>query len=130
MQQHMLANMRNHLQAMTEILLAMSKAEYSKAADLADQRLGLESTGASACKEDEAATPAKVAASDMFPDRMIGAHMPMAMRKLGLAMHQSASDFAAIARAAARTGDAKPALAALSQVSQNCVACHSAYRIR
>ena len=130
MQQHMLGNMRSHLQVMTDILLALSNAEYSKAADLADQRLGLGSAGASACMEDESAPASGKAAGGMDPDREMGAYMPAAMRKLGLAMHQSASDFAAVARATAKTGDAKPAMAALSRVTQNCVGCHTSYRIR
>ncbi len=39
--------------------------------------------------------------------------MPEGMRKLGLAMHQSASDFGTEAPKAAKTGDGRPASAAL-----------------
>jgi mono/diheme cytochrome c family protein len=62
-------------------------------------------------------------------EQMMSQSMPAGMRAAGLAMHQAASQFSAEARAAARSRDAGKAFAALSKVTQQCVACHSAYRV-
>jgi cytochrome c556 len=45
-------------------------------------------------------------------------------------MHTSASEFAGVAVRAAATHDTKMAVEALSQVTQNCVACHAGYRLQ
>lgn len=56
--------------------------------------------------------------------------MPEGMRNIGLEMHQAASNFAIEAKKAAKTNNAKPALAALSKVTQQCSTCHSAYKVQ
>lgn len=107
MQQHMLANMRDHLTAFNEILNNMAQNELEKAADIAEHRLGmssLETHGAS----------------------HMAKFMPEGMRKAGTSMHQAASRFAL----KAQEGEVLPAYRALSEVSAACVACHSGYRIR
>ena len=43
MQDHMKRNMRDHLQALSEIEEALGASLYSKAADIAEQRLGMSS---------------------------------------------------------------------------------------
>lgn len=107
MQQHMLSNMRDHLQAFNEILASMANGELDKAADIAEHRLGmssLESHGA----------------SHMAP------FMPQGMQQAGTSMHQAASRFAL----KAQEGEALPAYAMLSALTSACVACHTGYRIR
>jgi hypothetical protein len=129
MRAHTLANMRDHLQALSEILTAMSSAQYASAARIADTRLGLASPSAEGCKaEGTAATPQMSQPASM--DHQMAQFMPENMRKIGLAMHQSASAFAVAAAKAGRTGNAKPALAALSRVTAQCAACHAAYRVQ
>lgn len=129
MRQHTLANMRDHLQALSEILTAMSSAQYARAARIADARLGMESPSAAGCKSEGAmATPQMSKPAGM--DHQMSQFMPEAMRKIGLDMHQSASAFAVAATKAAKTGNAKPALAALSRVTEQCTACHAAYRVQ
>jgi hypothetical protein len=51
------------------------------------------------------------------------------MQDIGTAMHRSASRFSVAALDAAATSDVKPALAASSEVTANCVARHAAYRL-
>jgi hypothetical protein len=107
MQEHMMANMRDHLVVIHEILINMVNGEMDKAAELAESRLGmssLESHGAS---------------------HMAG-FMPEGMRQAGTNMHRAASRFAL----KAQEGEALPAYGALTEVTSACVACHSAYRIR
>ncbi len=107
MQQHMLANMRDHLAAINEILDNMSKGRLDNAAEIAESRIGmssLESHGA----------------------RHMAKFMPEGMRNAGSKMHQAASRFAL----KAQEGDALAAYGALTDVTTACVACHSAYRIR
>jgi len=49
MREHMLSNMRGHLQALNEILAALSIGDVAKAGKIAETRLGVESPGAAAC---------------------------------------------------------------------------------
>lgn len=130
MRQHILANMRDHLDAMTGILAALGAGDYGKAGQIADARLGLNSPAAAGCKVggDSAGKPQMSSPMDM--EQMMAQYMPAGMRQVGLSMHQAASDFAAEATKAAGSGDAKPALAALARVTQGCTACHSAYRVQ
>ena len=107
MQQHMMANMRDHLVVINELLINMAHGELDKAAEVAENRLGmssLESHGASHM--------AKL--------------MPEGMRQAGTTMHRAASRFAL----KAQEGEVLPAYSALSEVTSACVACHSGYRIR
>jgi len=107
MQDHMLANMRDHLAAINEILASMGSDDGDKAAQIAETRLGMSSLGTHG-------------ASHMAP------FMPERMREIGTGMHHAASRFAL----RAQEGEPGPALKALSEVTAACVACHSAYRIR
>jgi hypothetical protein len=107
MQEHMMANMRDHLEAINEILVNMKNGELEKAADAAESRLGmssLESHGA----------------------RHMAEFMPEGMRQAGTNMHRAASRFALNAQ----EGEILPAYNVLSEVTSACVACHSGYRIR
>jgi hypothetical protein len=123
MRQHMLSQMRAHLEALQAILAALGAGDAGKAGDIAEKRLGLGAPGAAACDPSRAKDGDGMAA-------MMGAHMPPEMREMGMAMHSSASDFAVVAAKAHETGDLKPALAALATVTENCAACHSAYKLR
>lgn len=129
MRAHTLSNMRDHLQALSEILMAMSSGQYNQAAKIADTRLGMDSPAAEGCKVANAAGSQPMP-KPMNMDHQMSQFMPEGMRKVGLEMHQSASAFAAAAIKAGNTGNAKPALAALSKVTQQCAACHSAYKVQ
>lgn len=107
MQSHMLANTRDHLAALNEILASMAGGDGDKAAQIAETRLGMSSL-------------ATHGASHMAP------FMPERMREIGTGMHHAASRFAL----RAQEGEPGPALKALSDVTAACVACHSGYRIR
>lgn len=122
MRQHMLSQMRAHLEALQAILAALGAGDPGKAGAIADKRLGLGAPGAAACDPS--------AKGDDPMAAMMGAHMPPQMREMGMAMHSSASDFAAVAAKARETGDLKPALTALATVTENCAACHSAFKLR
>ena len=107
MQQHMLANMRDHLETLDALLGHLATGELDAAADLAEQRLGMSSL------DDHGAAH-------------MAQFMPEGMRAAGTAMHRAASRFARVAE----EGDRDRALAALREVSAACVACHRGYRIR
>ena len=106
MKQHMLGRMRDHLLALNEIQYALANGELDKASDIAETRIGMSSMSLQMRQE-------------MAP------HMPKAMRKIGMEMHRAASRFAM----KATEGDPLPALNSLSAVTQQCVACHAAYRL-
>jgi len=107
MQQHMMANMRDHLTTLNEILTDMANGEMDKAADIAESRLGM-----SSLESHGAAHMAKF--------------MPAGMQQSGTRMHRAASRFAL----QAQQGELLPATRALAEVTAACVACHKDYRIR
>lgn len=124
MRDHMLANMRDHVETLHAILGALAANDPAKAGEIADARLGLSSPGAASCDPKAAGKGADMMAT------MMSEHMPEQMRAYGFAMHSAASDFAALAAKAAQSGDIRPALGALAEVTRNCAACHAAYRLR
>lgn len=107
MQQHMLANMRDHLATLDRILAHLAADEPDQAADLAEARLGMSSL-------------------DSHGARHMAGMMPAEMQDIGTGMHRAASRFARVAR----EGDNAAATAALQKVTAACVACHAGYRIR
>lgn len=106
-----LANMRDHLLALSEIQAALAGEEFDKAAEIAEQRLGMTSLKLHGAHE-------------------VAGYMPEGMQAIGTRMHEAASRFAITASDAAVSGDINPALAALSRVTESCVACHSRYRLQ
>jgi hypothetical protein len=52
------------------------------------------------------------------------------MRTIGLAMHQAARDFAVEVDKVAKSGNPKPALVALSKVTQQCAACRKSCKVQ
>ena len=107
MQQHQLANMRDHLKSINEILLNMGNGDLDKAAAIAEARLGMSSLSLHG-----ASHMAKV--------------IPKEMGKIGTSMHKAASRFAL----KAEEGEPLPAYKALQEVTSACVACHAAYKTR
>jgi cytochrome c556 len=111
MQEHMLANMRDHLAAMGEIQAALAAGKFEQAADIAENRIGMSSLQSHG-------------ASHMAP------YMPKPMQDIGTAMHRSASRFARTAQEAQVQGGVPRALDALAELTQQCVACHASYRLK
>jgi hypothetical protein len=110
MQEHMRANMRDHLLAVSEIQAALAAGQFDAAAAIAEQRLGMTSLEAHGA-------------------RHMATMMPESMQAIGTAMHRAASRFAMTAQAAAVDGDLARALGGLAEVTQQCVACHAGYRL-
>ena len=111
MQAHILENMRDHLLAVNQILEAIGKSEYEKAATIAEDRLGM-----NALKTHGAYENSKF--------------MPKGMQDVGTQKHRNASKFAIAIQNSSATGDIKPAIMALSATTQACVACHAGYRLK
>jgi len=101
--------MMDHMAAVNELLGYLGSGDLDRAAETAEERMGLSSMG-------------KHRATGMGPGRF----MPPEMRQIGLGMHTAASEFAKTAA----QGDLQASVAALQQVTAACVACHNAYRIR
>jgi cytochrome c556 len=55
--------------------------------------------------------------------------MPEGMQAIGTRMHRAASQFSLVVNDTSVTGDVKPALAALANLTEQCVACHAGYRL-
>lgn len=111
MRVHTIGNMRDHLLALQEIDMALSKNDFESAASVAEQRLGMSSLE-------------KHGAAHMAP------FMPQAMQDIGTQMHRAASRFAIEAQTASVSNDVRPALGALGGVMQQCVACHATFRLQ
>jgi hypothetical protein len=107
---HMLANMRDHLQALGEINAALAAGRHEEASKVAEQRLGMSSLATHGAHH-------------------MAAFMPKGMQDAGTLMHRSASRFAIEAGNAGVTGDLRPALSALAGVMNACVGCHAGYRV-
>ena len=101
------ADMMDHLLAMNEIIGYLATDNLDAAADVAETKMGVQSMG-------------KHRGSGMGP----GKFMPVGMRSMGMQMHQSASEFARVAK----TGDVKRAYQAFQNVTTSCVSCHYSYR--
>jgi hypothetical protein len=110
MRLHTITSMRDHLLALQEIDVALSRNEFDKAATIAEQRLGMSSL-------------------ELHGAAHIAPFMPQGMQDIGTQMHRAASRFAVEAQNASVANDVRPALAALGTVMQQCVACHAAYRL-
>jgi hypothetical protein len=110
MRVHTIASMRDHLLALQEIDDALSRNDFDKASRVAEQRLGMSSL-------------------ELHGAAHIAPYMPQGMQDIGTEMHRSASRFAVEAQNASVSNDVRPALAALSTVMQQCVACHATYRL-
>lgn len=111
MRLHMLSNMRDHLLALQQIQDALANERFDDAAQIAEQRLGMTSL-------------------ELHGAHDVAPYMPAPMRKIGSGMHRAASQFAIAAGDAAASGDVKPALAALADVTAQCVACHEGFRVQ
>ena len=111
--ENILMQMRDHLAAISEIQELLAKRDFDGAGKLAEQRLGMGSMQAHGGHEAAIAT-----------------HMPAGMRELGGSMHRAASRFATASQDAAVSDKIEPALAALSEVTKLCVACHTTYKAR
>ncbi|MCI4661897.1 MAG: cytochrome c [Neomegalonema sp.] len=114
MQEHMLANMRDHLRAIEEILAALAADDADTAAQIAETRLGMSSLGSHGAAH-------------------MAQFMPETMRSLGTDMHRAASRFALAVQDADL--DPSPQAAqgvhgALQEILGSCNACHASYRLR
>ncbi len=105
-QQHMLSNMRDHLVVINEILIYLSTDEMDKAADIAENRLGMSAMSSHGAGEQ-------------------AQYMPDGMKKAGSSMHRAASRFAR----KSEEGDPAEAYKALQEVTSACIACHAAYKV-
>jgi hypothetical protein len=110
MRLHTIANMRDHLLALQEIDMALSRNDFDQAAKVAEGRLGMSSL-------------------ELHGASHIAPFMPQGMQDIGTQMHRAASRFAVEAQNASVSNDVRPALAALGDVMQQCVACHATYRL-
>lgn len=107
LKEHTLTNMRHHLQAIDGILEALAKNDTDKAADIAEQQLGMSSLS-------------------LHGAHKASAYMPLAMRKAGMRLHHTASKFALIAP----EGDNRKTFAALREVTLSCISCHAQFKFK
>jgi hypothetical protein len=108
---HTLANMRDHLLALQEIQEYLAREDYTAAAKIAEERLGMSSLALHGAHE-------------------VAKYMPPGMQDAGGGMHRAASRFAIEAQNSAVTGEMKPTIAALASVTAQCVGCHASYRLK
>ena len=125
---HFLSNMREHLQALSDITAAMADGQYEIAASIAEAKLGMNSTSAAGCKMDNGLEMQD--SKPETPEQKMNKLMPPLMKAAGVEMHKAASDFAIEVTKVSKTGDSEPALSALSRVTQRCISCHASFRVQ
>lgn len=108
---HLMSTMRDNLEVLEQITQLLSQQQYIEAADMAEKHIGMTSM-------------------EIHYQRTVGKYMPKGMREMSKQMHQAASDFATTAREAEKEKNLSKALAALSPVMKQCVACHDSYRAK
>lgn len=118
------ANMRDHLLAIHEIQAALGAGQFEHAADIASSRLGLKAASSAACRMKK---PGMMQPRDDADNSALSKFMPKPMHKIGYKMHTAADNFAAVARSS--SGDYRKAIGALSQVTEQCTACHANFRV-
>ncbi len=132
-----LAGMRQHLAEISDIQAALAQGEFDRAAQIAEDRLGLGAPDSAPCRMDSMAD-AKTgkSAAEAFPriaSRLggggIAPYMPKAMHDVGVRMHQAADHFAKVSRASAAAKDYPAALSALNAVTTQCIACHAQFGV-
>jgi hypothetical protein len=114
MQEHMLANMRDHLATISEIIGDVAAGKFDAAARISEQKLGMSSLGLHG-------------AAHMAP------FMPQPMQDIGTSMHRAASRLAIVLQdtSVSPTVDTmRDVNRALHEVTTACTACHAGYRIR
>lgn len=114
MPDHMLANMRDHLVAVGEIVGHLADGKFDAAAKVSEQRLGMSSLSGHG-------------AAHMAP------YMPQPMQNIGTTMHRAASRLAITIQDADVAPSAEATAAVnrgLNEVLSACNACHASYRIR
>lgn len=104
--QAMLERMRRNLSDIHEIQKALAESDYERAADVAENSLGVSSLGPHNARQ--------------------APYMPEAMQHLGMEMHRASSR----AARAAQEADMLKTLEGLSQVTGLCVGCHAVYRAK
>jgi cytochrome c556 len=107
----MRSDMLDHLAALNEIIGYLAENNLAAAGETAEKRMGQSTMGKHAA-----------IARGQGPGRF----MPETMQQMGWNMHDSATEFAKVAKG----GDQAKAFAALQQLTTSCVACHMSFRTR
>ena len=107
LKEHTLTNMRKHLQAIDNILYALSKDDTDKAADIAEHQLGMSSLA-------------------LHGANKASAYMPLEMKKAGMRLHHKASRFALVVQ----EGNNTKTYAALREVTLSCLNCHAQFKFQ
>ncbi len=124
-----LMNMRDHLSAISEIQAALAEGRFYQAADIAENRIGLGAPSSEACRMSDMAMHHEESPGPRTDNSALSKFMPEAMHKIGFRMHSAADQFALDARNAAKARDYRMAIASLSRVTTQCVACHAGFRL-
>lgn len=114
MQDHMLANMRDHLSALNDMLAELAEGNIEQATNIAESRLGMSSLSLHGAEQ-------------------LGKVMPEAMGAMGTQMHHAASRFVITAEDAELNpgkDSQHQVYKALQGITESCNACHQAYRLR
>ena len=114
MQEHMLANMRDHLATLNTVIGDIADAKFDAASKLLEERLGMSSLSLHH-------------AAEMAP------YFPQPMQDAGTSMHHAASRLAIVlqdASVAQTFNSMRQVNAALHEVTSACIGCHTGYRLR
>jgi cytochrome c556 len=112
--EHMLANMRDHLSALSGIIGKIADGKFDDAANIAEQRLGMSSI-------------------DAHRDGHLASFLPKPMQDMGTTMHRAASRTVIVIQDASTdpsTDGMRKISRSLYEITTACDACHQHYRFR
>jgi hypothetical protein len=136
-----LEEMRTHLDNLNEITFALSSGDFKAAAFIAENKMGFGHSVREAMvrqgktQEEIEQMLAKLRESRSqidHPGRGMGRFMPDEVRELGRTFHDTAENFATIAKNVKNpptAADYQRVFTALSEIIDVCSACHSSYRV-
>jgi len=126
MREDFLKNMRGHMESLDHIIAALADSDFSRAADIAETKLGAGQGKKKQCEDEGEHTQQKHQHSPVKNSKKgFGQFMPQEMKKMGMQLHHAANEFANIAR----KGDAGDAYKSLRNISAACVACHFSFQV-
>ena len=133
MRQMFLTNMRGHMEALDNIIAALAVEDLSKAADIAEDKMGVGHGKKRQCDDTNINEKTHEHSHSDHKEKKghkgkkgFGQFMPAEMKIMGMSLHTAANEFASVSR----QGNVGDAYKALRQISASCVACHKAFQVK
>ncbi len=129
MKEMFLKNMRGHMESLDLIIAALAEGDLNDAAEIAEKGMGLGHGKPRQCDDEHDGShdhSTHQHKPETHQGKAFGKFMPKEMKMMGMQLHTSADNFAAVAR----EGDVGDAYRSLRNISASCVACHQSFQVK